>query len=127
MFFAAQAAQSHTPFLVGRLGLVQHDAELKAVSPLLLRDIIGPLPFRPVAIGPSWLGWHEGLVVRLAHAAYEQRSLPDGRLDNSRLAVLADALEEAGCQNEELLTHLREQGRVHVRGCHIVDSLLGKE
>jgi hypothetical protein len=125
MFFAAQAAQSHTPFLVGRLGLVQYDAELKAVSPLLLRDIFGPLPFRPVAIEPSWLGWHEGLVVRLAQAAYEQRSLPDGRLDASRLAVLADALEAADCQNEEVLRHLRGQ-EGHWRGCWALDILLGK-
>ncbi len=91
----------------------------------LLREIFGPLPFRPVTIEPSLLGWHEGLVVRLAQAAYEQRSLPDGGLDASRLAVLADALEEAGCRDEEVLRHLREQDE-HWRGCWVLDRLLDK-
>jgi hypothetical protein len=74
-----------------------------------------------VAIDPAWLAWNGGTVGRLAHAAYEQRSLPDGLLEQARLAVLADTLEEAGCGDQEVLTHLREQGRVHVRGCYVVD------
>jgi hypothetical protein len=91
----------------------------------LLRDIFGHLPFRPVTLDPSLLKWHDGTVVRLAQAGYEQRSLPDGRLDNSRLAVLADAREEAGCQNDEVLRHLREQDG-HWRGCWVLDLLLNK-
>jgi hypothetical protein len=100
--------------------------EKVVVQSVLLRDIFGPLPFRPVAVDPAWLTWGDGTVGRLAQAAYEQRSLPDGLLDPARLAVLGDALEEAGCGDQEVLTHLREQGRVHVRGCYIVDLLLGK-
>jgi hypothetical protein len=92
----------------------------------LLRDLFGPLPFRPVTIDPALLAWNDGLVVRLAQAAYEERHLPEGTLDSGRLAVLADALEEAGCTNADILGHLRGPGP-HVRGCWVVDLLLGKE
>ena len=91
----------------------------------LLRCIIGN-PFRVTThIGPAALTWNDGCIVKLAQAAYEQRSLPDGTLDNARLAVLADALEEAGCADEEILGHLREPGS-HVLGCWAIDLLLGK-
>jgi hypothetical protein len=92
-----------------------------------LRDVFGPLPFREVRVEPAWLAWNAGTVKRLAVSAYEERDLPAGRLENARLGVLADALEEAGCSNMEILGHLREQGGVHVRGCWVVDLLLGKE
>jgi hypothetical protein len=64
-------------------------------------------------------------VVALAQATYEERELPAGTLDLTRLAVLADALEEAGCDQPELLQHPRGPGP-HVRGCWAVDLLLGK-
>jgi hypothetical protein len=64
-------------------------------------------------------------VVALAQAAYDQRELPSGQLDIARLAVLADAQEEAGCTDADLLNHCRQPG-VHVRGCWAVDLLLGK-
>jgi hypothetical protein len=95
-------------------------------SVLLLRDNFGPLPFRPVRLGPAWLAWNGGTVRRLAHVVYENRSLPAGTFDEARLAVLADALEDADCTVAELLGHLREPGP-HVRGCWAVDLLLGKE
>jgi hypothetical protein len=91
----------------------------------MLRDIFGN-PFRPVSISPSILTWNDAIVVRLAQAAYEERHLPAGTLDTNRLAVLADALEEAGCTSEDILGHLRGPGP-HVRGCWAVDLLLGKE
>ena len=56
---------------------------------------------------------------------HDERHLPAGTLDNSWLAILADALEEAGCANGELLDHLRGPGP-HVRGCWAVDLCLGK-
>jgi hypothetical protein len=92
----------------------------------LLRDIIGPLPFRLVAIDPSLLEWNSGTVARLAQASYDNRQLPAGTLEPERLMVLADAMEDAGCRDLEVLAHLREQGRGHVHGCHVVDLLLGK-
>ena len=87
-----------------------------------LRDIFGNL-FRPVTINPDWL---TPTVSSLAQAAYEERSLPSGELDPARLAVLSDALEEAGCDNSDILNHLRGSGP-HVRGCWVLDLLLGKE
>jgi hypothetical protein len=97
-----------------------------AILTPFLRDIFGPLPFRPVTISSAILSWNDAVVVRLAQAAYDERHLPSGTLDNSRLAVLADALEEAGCASEEILDHLRSPGP-HVRGCWVVDLILGKE
>jgi hypothetical protein len=96
------------------------DAVLRR-SALLLRDIFGN-PFRPVALNPSW---QTPQVVALAQAAYDERELPSGHLDVLRLAVLADALEEAGCADADLLAHLRSGGG-HLRGCWAVDLLLGK-
>jgi hypothetical protein len=88
----------------------------------VLREIFGN-PFRPrPAVAPAW---QTPQVVALAQAAYEERELPSGTLDNSRLAVLADALEEAGCTDGELLGHLRSPGP-HVRGCWAVDLLTGR-
>ena len=92
----------------------------------LLRDIFGPLPFRQVHIDPAWLTWNGGAVTKLAEAAYAERSLPAGTLESHRLAVLADALEEAGCTEPEILGHCRQQERNHVRGCWVVDLLLGR-
>jgi hypothetical protein len=78
-----------------------------------------------VAVGDGWLAWGSGTVRRLAGAAYEERELPGGTLDTTRLAVLADALEEAGCTDPMLLGHLRGPGP-HPRGCWAVDLILGK-
>jgi hypothetical protein len=91
----------------------------------LLRCLFGN-PFRAAApIGPAVLSWNDGCVARLARAAYEERSGADGTLDNVRLAVLADALEESGYVGAEFLGHLRGPGP-HVRGCHAVDAILGR-
>jgi hypothetical protein len=67
-----------------------------------------------------------GAFARLALAAYQERASPDGALDPDRLAVLADALEEASCDNADILTHLRGPGP-HVRGCWALDLILGKQ
>jgi hypothetical protein len=97
----------------------------QAVQCHRLRDIFGPLPFRRLtSIDLDWLAWNGGLVRRLAEAVYKERSLPDGTLDTARLAILADALEDAGCTDAELLAHLRGPGE-HVRGCWAVDLVLG--
>src|SRR5262249_11833340 len=88
-----------------------------------LRDRLGPLPFRPVTLEQAWLA---PPVPELARAAYEERELPSGHLNNERLAVLADALEENSCDNQELLAHLRQQETVHVRGSWSLDLVLGK-
>jgi hypothetical protein len=96
------------------------DAERASQTPFL-RCIFGN-PFRPVSLPPAWL---TPAVLKLAQAAYDNRLLPAGHLDNTRLAVLADALEEAGCTGPDILSHLREP-KDHVRGCWVVDLVLGK-
>jgi hypothetical protein len=91
----------------------------------LLRDIFGN-PFRPLpALPGSLLSWNDGLVPRLARSAYDERHLPSGHLDQDRLAVVADALVDAGCDDAELLGHLRGSD-IHVRGCWALDTILGK-
>jgi hypothetical protein len=87
-----------------------------------LRCIFGN-PFHPVSLEPAWI---TPTLLNLAQAAYDHRLLPSGLLDTARLAVLADALEEGGCADAELLEHLRLAGP-HVRGCWPVDLILNKK
>src|SRR5262249_9770093 len=70
----------------------------------LVRDIVGN-PDRPMTVEKSWL---TSDVKALARAIYEERTLPAGTLDPIRLAILADALEEAGCTNRTVLDHCRD-------------------
>jgi hypothetical protein len=98
--------------------LTPSDAEYAAQADLL-RDIFGPLAFRPPPrLNPAWLAWEGGTVPKLAAFIYEEQAF-------DRLPILADALEEAGCDVAELLAHLRGPGP-HVRGCWALDLLLGK-
>ena len=84
----------------------------------LLRDIFGNL-FCPITLAPAWRTWHDGLIPSMAQKMYDRRDFSD-------MPVLADALEEAGCQEQDILGHCRSGGE-HVRGCWVVDLLLGKE
>lgn len=86
----------------------------------VLRDVYGTL-FQKAEPEP---GWVTPVVQSLALAAYDERLLPGGELDAARLAVLADALEEAGAGGV-VLAHLREP-RPHVRGCWVVERLTGR-
>jgi hypothetical protein len=107
------------------LRLIRYCVQAKSTVPkIVLVDLFGN-PFRPVALNPTWLSWNDGTVAKLAQAAYDERLLPSGQLDSARLAVLADAAEEAGCTDADLLGHLRGPAP-HVRGCFAVDLLLGK-
>lgn len=74
-----------------------------------------PAPWLP----KHWLTWHDATVPRLAQAIYDNRTF-------DRLPILADALEEAGCDNEDILAHLRSLDP-HARGCWTLDVILGKE
>jgi hypothetical protein len=82
----------------------------------LLRDIFGPFSFHCVRPDQTWL---TATVVSIAQAIYDDRAF-------DRLPIVADALEEAGCTNADILGHCRSPGP-HVRGCWVVDLLLGKE
>jgi hypothetical protein len=83
----------------------------------LLRDLLGN-PFRQAPADPAWLAWREGTIACLAQAIYDSQTC-------ARLPVLADALEEAGCTDVDVLGHCRVPGP-HARGCWVVDLLLGK-
>ncbi len=92
----------------------------------LIREVCGN-PFRPAPpVDPAWLAWNDATVLKLARAAYDDRVLPEGTLAPARLAILADALEDAGCADAALLGHLRGPC-VHVRGCWAMDLLLNRE
>jgi hypothetical protein len=84
----------------------------------LLRDIIGN-PFRPFHIDPCWLRWNNSAVAALVQVISENGQYGD-------LPYLGDALEDAGCSDDSLLRHCRQTGG-HVRGCCVVDLLLGRD
>ncbi len=81
----------------------------------LLHDIFGN-PFRPVAFDPRW---QTSTAVGLARTMYDAR-------DFGAMPILADALQDAGCEDDAILNHCRDPQQVHVRGCWVVDLVLGK-
>lgn len=93
-----------------------------ACQAALLREVFGN-PFRSITLNATC---HTPSALSLGRAAYDNRIMPAGTLERERLAVLADALEEARCDNTDILTHLRGPGP-HVRGCWALDLVLGKE
>jgi hypothetical protein len=90
------------------------DARPRAIE--WLRDIFGN-PFRPVAFDPAW---RTADVMLLARGIYEERAF-------DRMPILADALQDVGCDSDEILGHLRDPHAGHVRGCWALDLVLGKE
>jgi hypothetical protein len=90
------------------------DPHEAAVQASFLRDIFGN-PFRPVSANPAWL---TPTVVALAEGIYADRAF-------DRMPILTDALQDAGCDHTNILAHCRGPGP-HVRGCWVVDLVLGK-
>ena len=82
---------------------------------MLIRDVVSN-PYRQVAFCQKW---RTATATALAQRMYESR-------DFGAMPILADALEESGCDSEEILGHCREPGP-HVRGCWVVDAALGKK
>ena len=82
----------------------------------LALELAGPNPFRPVAFAPAW---RTDTAVALARGMYESR-------DFGAMPILADALQDAGCDSDAVLTHCRDPHAAHVRGCWVVDLVLGK-
>jgi hypothetical protein len=84
----------------------------------LLHEIFGPLPFRDLAADPSWF---TSDVFALARGIYDEKAF-------DRMPILADALQDAGCTDEEVLRHCRQKPHrwEHVRGCWVIDLLLGQ-
>ena len=81
-----------------------------------MREVFGN-PFRSIHFS---LEWRTSTVVTLAQQMYEAR-------DFSAMPILADALQDAGCDNDDILNHCRDVTVTHVRGCWVVDLVLGKE
>ncbi|QDU22206.1 hypothetical protein [Urbifossiella limnaea] len=102
-------------YILGFVGNAYPLREEREATRDLVRDIFGN-PFRPVPFDPSW---RTEAVVGLARGMYESR-------DFGPIPVLADALEDAGCADADVLGHCRGPGP-HVRGCWVVDLVLGKE
>jgi hypothetical protein len=93
------------------------DAE-RAAQCSLLRDIFDH-HFRAVTFDPDWLAWNDSCVVRIARSIYDRRTFEE-------MPILGDAFEDAGCTDAAILDHCRAPGP-HVRGCWLLDALLGKE
>jgi hypothetical protein len=83
--------------------------------PAVMREVFGN-PFRPVVFDPNWSATTGSA---LARQMYDSRSF-------SAMPILADALENAGCDNPDILAHCRRSGP-HVRGCWVIELVLGKE
>ena len=79
------------------------------------RDIFGN-PFRPVSFHSAW---RTDTAVSLARGMYESREF-------GAMPILADALQDAGCEDEQILNHCRDVNQPHVRGCWVCDLVLGK-
>jgi hypothetical protein len=86
----------------------------RAAQADLVREIFGN-PFRPDGFSANW---RTDTVLVLARLIYEER-------DFGAMPILADALQDAGCEDQELLAHCREPA-THVRGCWVLDLVLGK-
>lgn len=99
-------------------GSSSNNPKMKNRQVAILRDIVGN-PFHPVFIDPSWMAWNDGTVVRMAQSIYYERHL-------DLLPIVADALEESGCADQDILTHCRGTD-LHVRGCWVLDLILGKK
>jgi hypothetical protein len=79
-----------------------------------LREVFGN-PFQPVEFAPAW---RTPDVVKFAGDIYREHAF-------ERLSILADALEDAGCADEQVIGHCRQPGE-HSRGCWVLDLAMGK-
>jgi len=84
---------------------------------VLIRDVFGN-PFRPLRLHAGDLGGKKGVVAKIARTIYDEHRFAE-------MPVLADALEEAGCADQEMVEHCRAPGE-HARGCWVLDALLDR-
>jgi hypothetical protein len=116
------ATLSVAPWRFDGRGISHHgDPTAKAAARraqcMLVREVFGN-PFRIDWLMPGWVEWNDGTVPRLARTIYADRRFEE-------MPVLGDALEEAGCADAEVLEHCRSSVG-HVRGCWLLDALLGR-
>ncbi len=114
---ADEAAEYHlTGAVLEAMRAIGAGESERRVLAALIRDIFGN-PFRAVTFSDSW---RTDTALSLAKQMYESR-------DFSAMPILADALQDAGCDNEGILNHCRDTSATHVRGCWVVDLVLGKK
>ena len=114
MLAEARAAASAAALAAGSPLAFFHEVP-KWLQPFsVIRDVLGN-PFRPLAFSPDW---RTPTAVALGRQMYEGR-------DFSAMPILADALQDAGCENPDVLDHCRGPGP-HARGCWVVDLVLGQ-
>ena len=111
---ALENARDAIAMLGGKSDLVVRRA-IEAAQCDLIRDIAGD-PFRPIVPDARW---RTNNVLALARGVYDDRAF-------DRLPILADAMMDAGCEDDLIIEHCRGEGP-HVRGCWVVDLVLGKE
>jgi len=116
VFFLADPRMAFRTTLAMPRGTENASLDEAARAVWALREVIGN-PFRPVAFDAAW---RTDTVLSLARHMYESR-------DFSAMPILADALQDAGCDHDDILNHCRDANGVHVRGCWVVDLVLGKE
>ncbi len=102
--------RSVAEYVCHEVGTTEHANQVR-----LLRDIL-PNPYRPTTFSPDW---RTDTAVSLSRGMYESR-------DFGAMPILADALQDAGCDSDDVLHHCRDPKGVHVRGCWVVDLVLGK-
>jgi hypothetical protein len=126
---AAQHAARPTDFVAKLAKAMSHSAHYALLAdgrgPLdtiarlyqcdLLRDIFGN-PFRLAAFSSAW---RTDTALSLARQMYDSREF-------SAMPILADAIQDAGCDNEDILSHCRDTQLTHVRGCWVTDLVLSK-
>jgi hypothetical protein len=126
MFTASATAEAYAGAAIGRVspyseaGYRAYAAALAAERShlcQLVRDVFGNL-FWAGNVDPTLLEWNDRTVVRIAQDLYDKSRFAD-------VPILADALEEAGCADQAIISHCRSPGP-HVKGCWVVDKILGK-
>jgi hypothetical protein len=109
----AEARNSTLDVLFG----LAHQIDRTVWDRWLSLELVGPNPFRPIAFNPAW---RTDTALSLANQMYDSR-------DFGAMPILADALQDAGCEDGAILQHCRDAKQPHVRGCWVVDLVLGKE
>jgi hypothetical protein len=88
-------------------------AGVRSFQAHFLRDIYEN-PFREVVFDPKW---RTATVIGVAQKMYDRRVF-------DAMPILADALQDAGCESDDILDHCRDEKLPHVRGCWVIDRVL---
>jgi hypothetical protein len=113
--YEVTAAVEESSLVVAWLSASTALTETRASQAQMIRCVFGN-PFRPASFSPEW---RTDTARALARQMYDRR-------DFSPMPILADALQDAGCDSDDILNHCRDSTVTHVRGCWVVDLVLGK-